>query len=158
VVVHGTIDDVVVYIDKKEIHLDHRRLALYIKKSGAKYKRIRLVSCKTGMHPKGVAQHLANKLGVEVIAPTHILHVNEDGTHAIRLKKESSIGPWETFKPAKSGFRFSKAREPEPENAAARWRRERAERAGSEQAEDNANAEGGPAAEAEPSRPRSITL
>ena len=53
-----------------KLEIDHRALAKYIEKSGATYKRIRLISCSTGKHPKGAAQHLANKLGVTVRAPS----------------------------------------------------------------------------------------
>lgn len=106
VVVHGTIDDLVVLHGGTEQHIDHRRLALYIKKSGAKYERIRLAACKSGTHAKGVAQHLANKLGVEVIAPTDTLHVSEDGTQVIGPKKTRNTGRWETFTPKKSELRW----------------------------------------------------
>jgi len=120
VVVHGSIDDLIVYVDGEELHFDHRRLATYIKKSGRKYEKIRLVSCRTGGHAKGVAQHLANKLGVEVLAPTHDLHIKPDGSHIIGPSEDRNVGEWKPFDKAPSEFRFTKFKDPDPQPA---WKR-----------------------------------
>jgi Domain of unknown function (DUF4157) len=113
VVVHGTVDDLTVKIGGSEVHIDHRRLATYIRKAGGKYERIRLAACKSGMHPDGVAQHLANKLGIEVIAPTDVLWLREDGQAVIGPRETRDTGRWQTFEPKKAKFRWTKARESE---------------------------------------------
>lgn len=111
VVVHGSIDDFMVTVNGKDIPVDHRALAAYIKKSGIPYKRIRLLSCKAGMHPKGVAQHLANKLGVPVVAPMDKLYIHPDGKMTVGPAESRDLGPagWHEFNPTKSSLRYEKA-------------------------------------------------
>ena len=127
VVVHGTVDDFEVVVNGKVVSLDHRSLATYIKKNGGGNKKIRLLSCETGKHAKGAAQHLANKLGVEVMAPNDLLHVFEDGSMVIGPKSDRNTGSWETFTPKKSERRFSAHKESAPERAIDRLHRQRAE-------------------------------
>ncbi|MDP9075325.1 MAG: hypothetical protein M3N98_14410 [Actinomycetota bacterium] len=91
------------------ISIDHRRLASFIRRSGYKGGKIRLLSCLSGNIPDGVAQNLANKMGVEVMAPTDILWVEDDGSMMIGPKVKSpsgewgssNTGKWEDFKPRK---------------------------------------------------------
>jgi hypothetical protein len=113
VVVHGSVDDVIVKVGGQELHLDQRHLARFIKgqAGAAEYERIRLVSCRTGAHPKAVAQHLANQLGVEVIAPSDKLFVNPDGSIVIGPSKDRNTGRWVSFAPTKSGPRYKRAAE-----------------------------------------------
>ena len=130
VFVHGDIDDFLVYTGgKTPIRLNHRSLALYIKKSGKPYQRIRLVACKSGMHAKGAAQHLANKLDVVVEAPTERVHIKPDGSLTVGPKADIPTGTWEEFAPKKASLRYSPAKEPPPETAWDRLRRRREERA-----------------------------
>ena len=42
---------------------------------------IRLLSCNTGAHPEGFAQHLANALGKPVYASNMTIHSYPNGTH-----------------------------------------------------------------------------
>ena len=130
VFVHGDVDDFIAQRDGTQVRIDHRRLANYIRKSGARYQRVRLISCKTGLHVKGVAQHLANKLGVEVIAPTDNVHIAEDGSMTIGRQPGQNNGKWITFEPAQSERRFTVPDEPAPERAIDRLHRTRADQQG----------------------------
>jgi hypothetical protein len=125
VFVHGDVDDFIVQRDGEQIRIDHRRLATYIEKSGARYKAVRLISCKSGLHVRGVAQHLANKLGVRVIAPTDNVHIAEDGSMTIGRQQGQNNGKWVTFEPTQSQRRFTQPAEPAPERAIDRMRRAR---------------------------------
>ena len=60
--------------------LTHRELARLIE-SSPKFngQEIRLVACRSGELPNGVAQNLANKLGVPVVAPTRTVWVTQTG-------------------------------------------------------------------------------
>lgn len=57
---------------------------------------IRLISCETGADDAIAAQYLAKNLGVEVIAPSDIVYVYEDGTMKIGI---NNTGTWNIFKP-----------------------------------------------------------
>jgi hypothetical protein len=112
VLIHGTIDDFLIKTDHGNTLLGHRSLATYIKKSGLKIKRIRLLACKSGMYPEGSAQHLANKLGVPVMAPSDKLHIFEDGSMVIGPKQDRPTGRWLEFEPKRSRPRLQRTREP----------------------------------------------
>jgi hypothetical protein len=66
---------------------------------------IRLVSCNTGAcapgDVHGVAQGLANKLRVDVMAPTDYLHIFSDGTYRVGPLNNpwANTGSWMTFRP-----------------------------------------------------------
>ena len=67
---------------------------------------IRLISCNTGALPNGAAQHLANKLGVPVLAPNKKLWVFFDGALEVgegHLRRGRPVitdpGEWVRFQP-----------------------------------------------------------
>lgn len=78
---------------------------------------IRLVSCQTGAKNNGIAQQIADELGVEVMAPTEIANVDIDGeiflsdngelaevwntSSAEERKNIRQTGEWKVFKPNK---------------------------------------------------------
>lgn len=78
---------------------------------------IRLVSCQTGAKKNGIAQQIADELGVEVMAPTEIANVDIDGeiflsdngelaeiwntSSAEERKNIRQTGEWKVFKPNK---------------------------------------------------------
>ncbi len=128
VITHGNVDEFEVLVGGNIVMLDHRALARWIGKSGGARKRIRLLSCETGKHAKGAAQHLANKLGVEVMAPTDYLHVFPDGSMVIGPTDTRNTGSWKVFKPQQSQRRFSQPTERAPERAIDRLKRMRQER------------------------------
>jgi len=127
VVVHGTIDDFEIVIDGKAYSVDHRSLAKWLRKGGDGKQRIRLLSCETGKHAKGAAQHLANKLGVEVMAPNDLLHVFEDGSMVIGPTATRNTGSWESFTPKQSERRYSQPKDRATERAIDRLHRARSE-------------------------------
>lgn len=133
VVLHGTKDTFYFFRGETKVEVTHGSLALYILKSGRPFERIRLISCETGAHTKGAAQHLANKLGVDVYAPTDKIHIGEDGSLVIGPKPDVPRGTWAKFEPAKSSRRYSLAKEPAAPDLRERlrmWREARAERRG----------------------------
>jgi hypothetical protein len=99
VVVHGDGDSFFVLKDGNFVKLDHRALANYIKKNGGAGQDIRLISCKTGESPTSIAQHLANKLGVNVKAPSDTVWVHPDGKLTIGKNPAHNTGTFNDFKP-----------------------------------------------------------
>jgi hypothetical protein len=65
--------------DGKWVDMSHRQLATWLGHQGVKGD-VRLISCYSGMLDTGsVAQNLANKLGVKVMAPTNAITVHPNG-------------------------------------------------------------------------------
>ncbi len=103
VIVHGSGDRFVVIRNGRRVELDHRSLARFIEHSGGAGQDIRLISCGTGGTPSSVAQHLANKLGVNVIAPSGTAWIHPDGRITIGANPSDDSGAWNGFDP---GNRF----------------------------------------------------
>ena len=85
VIAHGNWKSIEVSSGGRDITIDARQAARLIRRQpGFKTaKAIRLLSCSTGAHPEGFAQHLANALGKPVIAPNMTIHTYSNGTHWI---------------------------------------------------------------------------
>jgi hypothetical protein len=113
VIVHGDVDSFYVVRDGTELRLDPRQLAAYIRKSGIKFGRIRLLACQGGVHPKGAAQHLANALGVPVEAPSDKLYIHPDGTLSIGPAPNRNTGKFIEFEPKPSETRYTKSPDPD---------------------------------------------
>lgn len=78
---------------------------------------IRLISCQTGAKENGIAQQIADELGVEVLAPTEIVNVDMNGEMFLcdnedlaiiwnistdeERKKIAQPGRWVPFQPNK---------------------------------------------------------
>lgn len=78
---------------------------------------IRLISCQAGAKKNGIAQQIADELGVEVLAPTEIVNVDINGNMFLsdngdlaeiwnisseeERKHIAQTGRWQTFKPNK---------------------------------------------------------
>ena len=60
---------------------------------------IRLIACESGADGSVVAQGIADRLGVNVMAPSDIVWVNEDGSMTIGKKPNQNTGEWRVFKP-----------------------------------------------------------
>lgn len=101
VIVHADADSFWVIRADADIRLDQRSLATYLKKFGLAGKKIRLIACEAGLTPFAVAQHLANKLHVEVLAPTATAWIDGNGTVGVGPANEHA-GRWEPFKPRPS--------------------------------------------------------
>lgn len=105
--------------------VDHRTLATFVKKKTGRVRKNRhnanvvspladicLFSCSTGSDPNGFAQHLANKLGTTVEAPTGDIFANwgefnrrngEKGVFSKLSKSGVNVPPhWVTFHPQKA--------------------------------------------------------
>jgi len=92
--------------------LSAESLAKQIRESG-KYNGgpIRLIACESGAVENGIAQQLADKLGVEVLAPTKMVFVDKEGKMVVasdkndaytllkRLNKQWDSSGWTVFKP-----------------------------------------------------------
>lgn len=113
VAIHATADNFLIYTnDKEELTYSAKEVAEFLKlskgyKSGEK---IRLIACEAGRKEDGVAQQLANELGVSVLAPTEKIWVNQDGEFFIsdsdtlaeiwyNREKVKGTGTWKTFTP-----------------------------------------------------------
>lgn len=60
---------------------------------------VRLLSCNTGQPGATAARDLANKLGVEVLAPDHKIWAFPNGRLTIGPKASADTGRWVSFKP-----------------------------------------------------------
>jgi hypothetical protein len=140
VFVHGTVDEFIVMRDGVKIVLDHRRLATYLGKADVRPRRVRLIACQSGAHPKGAAQHLANKLGIPVLAPTDLVHINQEtGALTVGPDELTPTGTWIEYTPAPSERRFVPWRETAPtETRYERFKRERAAAGHDDQGGDDA--------------------
>jgi len=105
VAVHGEVDHVAYMFQgdvadaaarnaaKNWFNLSHDNLANLIKNNGWDGKSpIRLLSCHTGEQAGGLAQNLANKLGVPVKAPDNILWVWPHGKFVVGPVDPATIG------------------------------------------------------------------
>lgn len=100
VVIHGTPNSFAVLHNGKWEYIDQRSLATYLKNNiGYSGGPVRLISCSTGADPNGIAQQLANKLGVNVLAPTDTLYVYPNGSMTIGSTPTSNTGSWVEFYP-----------------------------------------------------------
>lgn len=61
---------------------------------------VRLLSCFTGSSPTGIAQQLADRLGVNVVAPSSKLWMWPDGEMAVGLDWKRPTGGWTTHEPS----------------------------------------------------------
>jgi hypothetical protein len=85
---------------KQGTNFDHRVLANRLKHDPT-YKGgpIRLMSCKTGAPSATAAQNLANKLGVNVLAPSDTVWAYPSGKLSIGPTANAGTGSWVNFKP-----------------------------------------------------------
>ena len=65
---------------------------------------IRLISCETGKGDGIVPQYIANELGVDVLAPTDLVWVFDDGEMYVAYDMDNALagintGEWKLFKP-----------------------------------------------------------
>lgn len=81
-------------------YLDQQSLANFLKQDAGYTKgTIRLIACGTGSTPNGFAQNLANKMGVEVMAPSDIIWAFPNGKLTIGPNQYSNTGQWNIFLP-----------------------------------------------------------
>ncbi len=99
VTIHGSPDSFGIKTNKEWTNVTHRDLANYLSKQGIRRNKIRLLSCSTGSSVCGVGQNLANKLGVEVLAPSDILWIDKLGKLTIGRSPGQNTGSWVLFKP-----------------------------------------------------------
>lgn len=106
VVAHGTPNGIQITHNGQHMIVDHRTAARLIKNSdGYNGQAIRLLSCNTGSLDNGFAQNLANKLNVEVYAPTNYLWTMANGNYFVagmnnsRLPDMNDIGTFKLFMP-----------------------------------------------------------
>ncbi len=92
VVAHGTINAIEITHNGQHILINHRTAAHLIRNSCSyNGQAIRLLSCNTGAINNGFAQNLANKLNVEVYAPTNYLWVTSKGEYVGAGMKNAGI-------------------------------------------------------------------
>ena len=103
VIIHGAPPNKVGVLHNGEwIYLDQRSLANFLRQdAGYTGGPIRLLSCGTGSSPTGFAQNLANKIGVEVMAPSDTIWAFPSGKLTIGPDSFTNTGQWNTFLPGK---------------------------------------------------------
>lgn len=101
VIVHGAPpNEVGVMHNGKWAYLNQRSLSNYLKQdAGYAGGSIRLLSCATGSTTNGFAQNLANKMGVQVMAPSDTIWAFPNGKLTIGPKSFSNTGQWNIFNP-----------------------------------------------------------
>ena len=84
VIAHGTPNGIQITHNGQHMTVDHRTASRLIQNSdGYNGQTIRLLSCNTGALDNGFAQNLANKLNVEVYAPTNYLWSTPNGNYFV---------------------------------------------------------------------------
>ena len=87
-------------LDGNEINMTPREFAEILKNSPVfEGGPIRLISCQAGADSSFTAQYVANRLGVDVLAPTDTVFVYPDGEIIIGPDKYHNTGTWRVFKP-----------------------------------------------------------
>ena len=119
VIVHASADTFWLTREQVDIPIDHRALAAYVEKQGLAGTRVRLIACESGQHRFAVAQNLANKLGVDVLAPSETAWVDGDGMVGVGPRGQHH-GDWHTFRPQHEAVRGRPTKEPYREHPALR--------------------------------------
>jgi hypothetical protein len=107
VVAHGAPNKIQIQTANGPMLVDHRVAARLIQQSpGYTGQNIRLLSCSTGVSDTGFAQNLANKLGVEVTAPSDVLWAYPNGRMTVAPRGANGpdlnrLGTFRTFTPGK---------------------------------------------------------
>ncbi len=103
VIIHGAPPNKVGVMHNGEwVYLDQRSLANFLRQdAGYTGGAIRLLSCGTGSSPTGFAQNLANKMGVEVMAPSDTIWAFPNGRLTIGPDSFTNTGHWNIFLPGK---------------------------------------------------------
>ena len=84
IIAHGTDKTIEIEFNGRTVELDHRSFArLLSSRQEVAGKNIRLLSCNTGKIPYGFAQGLAQRLGVDVKAPSSYLWVSWNGSYFV---------------------------------------------------------------------------
>jgi RHS repeat-associated protein len=105
VVAHGSPHKIQIETAAGPVIVDHRIAARLIEQSpGYSGQGVRLLSCSTGACDVGFAQNLANKMGVEVHAPTDLLWAYPDGRMLVAPQGASgpdlnNLGGFRVFSP-----------------------------------------------------------
>ncbi len=111
VVVHASANTFEVVREHVTLEIDHRALATYLQKQGLTGKQVRLIACESGQNPHAVAQDLANKLKVDVLAPTRTAWIDGHGAVGVGEANKAD-GSWRPFTPQKQQLKGRPSREP----------------------------------------------
>ena len=121
IIMHGSPDSLLIYgLNDERWEYGAKEAAEMIRNSREFHGQpIRLVACQTGAKENGIAQQIADELGIKVMAPTEIVNVDFDGkiflsdngvladiwntSSAEEKKKFRQTGKWKIFKPNKGG-------------------------------------------------------
>lgn len=111
---HGTPTELLIYGNNGEEWSYSAKEAVQMILNSQEYNGgdIRLLSCSTGNGEECIAQQIANQLGVNVLAPTETLYINEEGKLFVTDSRELAVmwddgepvketGKWVLFRPRK---------------------------------------------------------
>jgi RHS repeat-associated protein len=99
VLVHGTPHGFQYNNSGKWVDINANTLANFVGKGNYQGGNIRLISCNTGGEGATAAQNLANRMGVDVLAPTDKVWVYSNGSMTIGPKPNVNTGTWKIFTP-----------------------------------------------------------
>ncbi|MFG6410656.1 MAG: RHS repeat-associated core domain-containing protein [Bacteroides acidifaciens] len=106
VIAHGTSEGIEITHNGQHIMVDHKTAARLIQNmEGYNGQAIRLLSCNTGSSDNGFAQNLANRLNVDVSAPTNYLWAEPNGNYYVagmnnrRQPDMNDVGTFKVFTP-----------------------------------------------------------
>jgi hypothetical protein len=99
VIVHGSPSGFHYNAGGKWSTLKPNTLATFVKKGNYQGGNIRLISCETGAEGAVAAQNFANKMKVDVLAPTDKVWVYSNGTMTVGPKPGANTGTWKIFTP-----------------------------------------------------------
>ncbi len=121
IIIHGSPTELLVFGNDGEEWAYNAKEAAELIRISREFcgKPIRLIACQTGALKDGIAQQIADELGVAVLAPTEIVRVDIDGNMFIsdnrvlseiwntstsdERKNIHQTGKWVEFKPRKRG-------------------------------------------------------
>lgn len=119
IIIHGSPTELLAYGNDGEVWSYNAQEAAELIRNSREFcgKPIRLIACQTGASKDGIAQQIADELGVNVLAPTEIVRVDIDGEMFISDNRTLSeiwnmsspeerqyirqTGSWIEFKPRK---------------------------------------------------------
>ncbi len=107
IIAHGGSKSITIKHNDRAITISHNAFARYLLAKGVlTKKKIRLLSCNTGLIPHGFAQGLADRLNMEVLAPKGYVAVDNRGNYGVykgRTEQDKLIlyekSNFETFYP-----------------------------------------------------------
>lgn len=103
VIIHASSDGKMqIYANGAWVDINSKNFEKIMKNRGLEGKNIRLVSCGAGAVDSGIANSVADRLNVNVLAPTDTVWAYPDGTLTVGPTADSNTGEWVVVSPNSS--------------------------------------------------------